>query len=140
MQYNYTSKGRYLTESELQLIERWQNKEWLSNREITYHLEKAPQTINNEVKRRMIQLKTKRKYSSKFAQATYNKKHKNSKRPTNLTVELNKIISQAVKEKVSLEVIHQEIKTVVWCTLYNWIASGMLELSILSIENLRNRG
>ena len=127
MQDNYTSKGKHLTELERQLIERWKNKERLSNREIAYRLGKAPQTINNELKRGMIQLKTKRKYSSKFAQATYNEKRKNSKRPTKLTAELNKIISQAVKEKLSLEVIHQEIKTVVCLrTLYNWIGSGLL--------------
>ena len=71
MQNNYTSKGKHLTESERQLIERWKNKERLSNREIAYCLGKAPQTINNEVKRGTIQLKTKWKYSSKLAQATY---------------------------------------------------------------------
>ena len=59
MQDNYTSKGKHLTESERQLIERWKNKERLSNREIAYRLGKAPQTINNEVKRGTIQLKTK---------------------------------------------------------------------------------
>ncbi|WP_285023939.1 helix-turn-helix domain-containing protein, partial [Lactococcus garvieae] len=42
---------------------RWKNKERLSNREIAYRLGKAPQTINNEVKRGTIQLKTKQKYS-----------------------------------------------------------------------------
>lgn len=130
MQDNYTSKGKHLTESERQLIERWKNKERLSNREIAYRLGKAPQTINNEVKRGTIQLKTKTKYSYKLARATYKKQRELSKRPTKLTVELDKIISQAVKEKVSLEIIHQEIKTVVCLrTLYNWIGSGIFSVA-----------
>ena len=48
MQNNYTSKGKHLTESERLLIERWHNKEKISNREIAYRLGKAPQTIHNE--------------------------------------------------------------------------------------------
>ena len=51
MQNNYTSKGKHLTESERLLIERWHNKEKVSNREIAYHLGKAPQTIHNEIQR-----------------------------------------------------------------------------------------
>lgn len=130
MQDNYTSKGKHLTESERQLIERWKNKERLSNREIAYRLEKAPQTINNEVKRGTIQLKTKQKYSYKLAQSTYKEHRELSKRPTKLTAELDKTISQAVKDKVSLEVIHQEIKAVVCLrTLYNWISSGLLSVA-----------
>ncbi|MEG9204359.1 helix-turn-helix domain-containing protein [Lactococcus garvieae] len=107
MQDNYTSKGKHLTEPERQLIECWKNKDKLSHREIASRLGKSPQTINNEIKRGTIQLKTKRKYSYKLAQSTYNEHRENSKRPTKLTAKLNKIISQAVKEKVSLEVIHQ---------------------------------
>ena len=38
MQNNYTSKGKHLTESERLLIERWHNKEKISNREIAYRL------------------------------------------------------------------------------------------------------
>ena len=48
-------------------MERWKNKERLSNTEIAYRLGKAPQTINNEVKRGTIQLKTKQKYSYRLA-------------------------------------------------------------------------
>lgn len=130
MQDNYTSKGKHLKESERQLIERWKNKDKLSHREIAYRLGKSPQTINNEVKRGTIQLKTKRKYSSKLAQATYKEQRVKSKRPSKLTAELDKTISQAVKAKISLEVIHQEIKSVVCLrTLYNWIASGILSVA-----------
>ncbi|WP_156470229.1 helix-turn-helix domain-containing protein, partial [Pseudolactococcus raffinolactis] len=51
MQNNYTSKGKHLTESERLLIERWHNKEKISNREIAYRLGKSPQTIHNEIQR-----------------------------------------------------------------------------------------
>lgn len=71
MQDNYTSKGKHLTESERQLIERWHNKEKLSNREIAYRLGKDPQTIHNEIHRGTIQLKRKTKYSAKIAQESY---------------------------------------------------------------------
>ena len=56
MQDNYTSKGKHLTESERLLIERWHNKEKISNREIAYCLGKAPQTIHNEIQRGTVQL------------------------------------------------------------------------------------
>ena len=55
MQNNYTSKGKHLTESERLLIERWHNKEKVSNREIAYRLGKAPQTIHNEIQRGTVQ-------------------------------------------------------------------------------------
>ena len=39
-------------------------------------------------------------------------------------------ISKAVKNKISLEVIHQELKGVVCLrTLYNWISSGILSVA-----------
>lgn len=130
MQDYYTSKGKHLKESERQLIECWKNRDKLFNREIAYRLGKSPQTINNEIKRGTIQLKMKHKYSSNLAQANYTQHRGRSKRPTKLTVELDHKISQAVKEKVSLEVVHQELKNSVCLrTLYNWIASGLLSVS-----------
>ena len=130
MHNNYTSKGKHLTESERQLIERWHNKEKLSNREIAYRLGKAPQTIHNEIHRGSVQLKYKTKYSAKVAQESYKTLRTHSKRSTKLTAQLDEQISKAVKNKLSLEVIHQEIKSVVCLrTLYNWIASGLLSVA-----------
>lgn len=130
MQDNYTSKGKHLTESERQLIERWHNKEKLSNREIAYRLGKAPQTIRNEIQRGTVQLKHKTKYSAKIAQESYKTLRTHSKRSTKLTPQLDEQISKAVKSKISLEVIHQEIKSVVCLrTLYNWITSGILSVA-----------
>ena len=123
MQNNYTSKGKHLTETERLLIERWHNKEKLSNREIAYRLGKAPQTIHNEIQRGGVQLKYK-------AQESYKTLRKHSKRSTKLTAQLDEQISKAVQNKISLEVIHQEIKSVVCLrTLYNWIASGALSVA-----------
>lgn len=130
MQDNYTSKGKHLTESERQLIERWHNKEKLSNREIAYRLGKAPQTIHNEIQRGTVQLKRKTKYSAKIAQESYETLRTHSKRSTKLTSQLDEEISEAVRNKMSLEVIHQEIKAAVCLrTLYNWIASGALSVA-----------
>lgn len=130
MQDNYTSKGKHLTESERQLIERWHNKEKLSNREIAYRLGKAPQTIHNEIQRGTVQLKYKTKYSARIAQENYKALRTHSKRSTKITAQLDEKISKAVENKISLEVIHQDIKSVVCLrTLYNWMASGLLSVA-----------
>lgn len=130
MQDNYTSKGKHLTESERQLIERWHNKEKLSNREIAYRLGKAPQTIHNEIQRGTVQLKYKTKYSARIAQENYKVLRTHSKRSTKITAQLDEKISKAVENKISLEVIHQDIKSVVCLrTLYNWMASGLLSVA-----------
>ncbi|MBF0699302.1 helix-turn-helix domain-containing protein, partial [Streptococcus danieliae] len=53
MQNNYTTKGKHLTINDRRYIERW-NKEGKSNREIARLLGRAPQTINNEIKRGQV--------------------------------------------------------------------------------------
>lgn len=113
MQDNYTSKGKHLTALERQLIEGWHNKEKLSYREIAYRLGKAHQTIHNEIQRGCVQLKYKTKYSAIIAQESYKSLRTHSKPATNLTDQLDEKISKAVKNKIYLEVIHQEIKSVV---------------------------
>ena len=47
MHKNYISKCKYLIVLERQLIDRWYNKDKLSNREIDYHFGKSPQMISN---------------------------------------------------------------------------------------------
>lgn len=123
-------KGKHLTELERQLIERWHNKDKISNREIACRLGKASQTIHNEIQRGTVQLRYKTKYSAKVAQERYKTLRTHSKRSSKLTAQLDEKISKAVKNKISLEVIHQEIKSVVCLrTLYNWIASGILSVA-----------
>ncbi|HEY0221295.1 MAG TPA: helix-turn-helix domain-containing protein [Lactovum miscens] len=43
------TKGKEITYAERQMIERWHNKNKLSNRQIAQRLNKATQTINNEL-------------------------------------------------------------------------------------------
>ena len=53
MQDYSTTKGKHLTHTERIQIERWHNRERLCNREIAFRLNKAPQTIHNELKREL---------------------------------------------------------------------------------------
>lgn len=53
MQLNDNTKGKHLTYDDRKNIERW-NKEGKSNREIARLLGKSYQTINNEIKRGLV--------------------------------------------------------------------------------------
>ncbi|EQC89502.1 helix-turn-helix domain-containing protein, partial [Lactococcus lactis] len=102
------SKGKHLTNQDRLNIERWHNKEGLSNREIARLLNKAHGTIDREMKRGEIQLKRKVKYSAKKAQENYEGLRAHSVRPSKLTTEIDCYVSTRLKEdKDSLEVIHQ---------------------------------
>lgn len=70
----------------------------LSNRAIAHRLGKAPQTINNEIKRELVHLKRKIKYSTKVAQEDYEELRAHSKRSLKLTPWLDTLISQGVKK------------------------------------------
>ncbi|MBB5888259.1 IS30 family transposase [Lactovum miscens] len=85
----FNTKGKELTYTERQLIERWHNKEKLSNRQIAQRLNKAPQTIHHELKRGQVQLKTKTKYSASHAQDCYRDNMSHCGRPSKLTSALN---------------------------------------------------
>lgn len=89
MKNTCTSKGKHLTELDHELIERWHNKENINNREITYRLSKAFQTIHNEIQRRTVQFKYKTKYSAKIAQDSYKTLRTRFKRSTKLTAQLD---------------------------------------------------
>ncbi|TYR26662.1 IS30 family transposase [Lactococcus lactis] len=122
------SKGKHLTNQDRLNIERWHNKEGLSNREIARLLNKAHGTINREMKRGEIQLKRKVKYSAKKAQENYEGLRAHSVRPSKLTTEIDCYVSTRLKEdKDSLEVIHQALKGVSLSSLYNWVNWGWLE-------------
>ncbi len=120
MQEHYSTKGQHLTFTERQLIERWYNRDHKKYREIGRLLNKHHTTISNEIKRGQVKLKTKVKYSAQKGQEVYESNRERSKRPIKLTDELNKRISQGIKAKYSLEMIHQELETAVCLrTLYN---------------------
>ncbi len=96
MQEQYTPKGKHLTMDNRRLIDRWKNEN-MSNREIAGLLGKAPQTINNEVKRgtTLQQVRKglyKKVYSADYAQTVYQTNRKQS---------VKKIIpTKELKEKI----------------------------------------
>lgn len=129
MQDHYNTRNKELTYSERQCIERWHNKDKLSNRNIAQLLGKAPQTINNELKLGLIQLKFKSKYSSKRAQEQHETNKKQCGRHSKVTGKLNQAITNAVRDKQSLEVVLQGfLGTVCLKTLYNWVEKGWLDV------------
>ncbi|MBF0806811.1 MULTISPECIES: IS30 family transposase [unclassified Streptococcus] len=134
MQDNYTTKGKHLTINDRRNIERWL-KQGKSNREIARLLGKAPQTINNEVKRGLVlqQVKKglyKKVYSADFAQANYKKNRKRSVKKLILTEELKERILHYHHQKYSPEMMvrTKNIKASV-TTIYYWINNGHLQLT-----------
>ena len=94
MQKHYTPKGKHLTIDNRRLIERWKNEN-MSNREIAGLLGKAPQTINNEVKRgtTLQQVRKglyKKVYSADYAQTVYQTNRKRSVKKIILMKELKR--------------------------------------------------
>ena len=92
MQNHYTPKGKHLTMDNRRLIERWKNEN-MSNRKIAGLLGKAPQTINNEVKRgtTLQQVRKglyKKVYSADYAQTVYQTNRKRSVKKIILTKEM----------------------------------------------------
>lgn len=130
MQDHYNTRGKELTFSERQCIERWHNKDKFSNHYIAQLLGKAPQTINNELQLGLIQLKTKAKYSTKQPQECHEINKKHCGRHSKLTTALNQTISDGIRDKQSLEVILQNFLGVACLkTLYNWIEKGLLDVN-----------
>jgi IS30 family transposase len=111
MQNHYTPKGKHLTIDNRRLIERWKNEN-MSNRKIAGLLGKAPQTINNEVKRgtTLQQVRKglyKKVYSADYAQTVYQTNRKRSVKKIILTKEMKVGIS----------------------TIYYWFHNGHLGLT-----------
>ncbi len=109
MQNNYKTKGKYLTIPDRRYIEQW-NKEGKSNREIARLLGRAPQTINNEIKRGQV-LQQVRKglfkyvYSADVAQANYEKNRKRSVKKLILTKKIKDKILHYHHQKYSPEMM-----------------------------------
>lgn len=134
MQNYYTPKGKHLTIADRRHIERWL-KEGLSNREIARRLAKAPQTINNDVKRGLVRQQVRKGkyelvYSADFAQSNYKQKRQKSVKPIYLTKELKEAISHYLKQKYSPEMMVKSGKVdVPISTIYYWIHHGHLGLT-----------
>lgn len=134
MQNHYTTKGKHLKLADRRNIERW-IREGLSNREIARRLDKAPQTIHNEVKRGLIRQQVRKGkyevlYSADYAQYTYEQNRKSSVKPTSLDDELKRKIVHYIKQKYSPEMM-VKVKgiPVSISTIYYWIHHGHLGLT-----------
>ncbi len=109
MQDNYTSKGKHLTYQERKLIYKWKN-EGKSNRQIAKLLGRAPQTINNKIKRGNVlqQIRASKFqyiYQPDYAQNAYEKNRKTSVKKSILTKELKHKIHHFNKMKISSEMM-----------------------------------
>ena len=132
MQNHYTPKGKHLTIGERRLIEQWL-KDGKSRRDIAGLLDKAPQTINNEVKRGQVRQQVRKGkfqqvYSADYAQEIYDNNRKRSVKTLSLTKELKEKIVHYIKQKFSPEMI-VKVKAVNVSTIYYWIHHGHLGLS-----------
>ncbi|MBM7643809.1 IS30 family transposase [Streptococcus loxodontisalivarius] len=134
MQEYYTPKGKHLTITERHLIERWL-QEGHSHREIARRLGKAPQTINNEIKRGLVRQvvrkgRFKKVYSAEFAQNAYEKNRKRSVKPVYLTKDVKEKILHYWKQKYSPEMmVKAKGIPVPVSTIYYWFHQGHLGLS-----------
>ena len=134
MQDYYTPKGKHLTLADRRNIERWL-KEGHSNREIARRLAKAPQTINNEVKRGQVRQQIRKgkfevSYSADFAQKNYETNRKRSVKQPSLTNALKVKIVHYIKQKYSPEMmVRAKGVPVPISTIYYWIHHGQLGVS-----------
>lgn len=131
MQDYYTPKRKQLTLSDRRNIERWLH-EGCSNREVARRLDKAPQTIHNEVKWGLIlqQLRHsrfKKVYSADRAQMTYGENRKRSVKAVQLDKQTKEKICHYLTQKYSPEMMVKAGKvTVLVSTIYYWIHHGHL--------------
>ncbi len=115
------------------LIERWKNEN-MYNREIAGLLGKAPQTINNEVKRgtTLQQVRKgmyKKVYSADYAQTVYQTNRKRSVIKLILTKEIKEKILHYHKHKFSPEMMVKKKQLAVGIsTIYYWVHHGHLGL------------
>lgn len=134
MQNHYTTKGKHLTLTERHLIERWKN-EGFSHRQIAALLDKAPQTINNEIKRGLVRQQVRKGkfemvYCAEKAQVTYDENRTKAVRPVTLTKELKERILHYWEQKYSPEMmVKAKGIPVPISTIYYWIHHGHLGIS-----------
>lgn len=131
---NRKEKGSHLNFDARLNIERW-HQEGLSNREIARRLNRAPQTINNELKRGLVRQQTKKGkfehvYRADYGQTAYEIKRKKSVKPTILTPDRKEIILHYMNLKYSPEfMVKRGYVDVSFSTIYYWIHHGHLGIS-----------
>ena len=134
MQDNYTPKGKHLTLSDRRNIERWL-KQGFSQRKVASLLGKAPQTINNEVKRGQVRQQVRKGkyelvYQADYAQNCYEKNRRNSVRKNRCVGEVRQKIVHYMKAKYSPEMIAKTKGVAIpVSTIYYWIHHGKLGLA-----------
>lgn len=130
----YTTKGKHLTITEHRFIQRCKEI-GKSNREIALLLDKAPQTINNEIKRGLVIQQVKKGkfrkiYSADKAQSAYDSNRTACVKPIKLTKELKRQISYYMNKKYSPEMMVKSGKVnAAVSSIYYWIHNGKLGLS-----------
>ena len=134
MQNHYTSKQKHLTIAERRLIEKW-TKEGKSNRQIANLLGKAPQTINNDIKRGTVlqqvrKGKFEKHYSADYAQQAYTKARQNSGRKTKIEKATKEKIVYYMRQKYSPEMMVKAkgVQAPI-STIYYWLHNGHLGLT-----------
>lgn len=107
MQDHHTPKGKQLTLVERRMIEPW-IREGYSNREMSRRLAKAPQTVNNEIKRGQVRQQVRKGkfelvYSADFEQNVYETNRKHSVKQVSLTKELKEKILTTSNRSIHLK-------------------------------------
>ncbi|NEW66897.1 IS30 family transposase [Carnobacteriaceae bacterium zg-84] len=128
MQEYYNTKGKHITEKERYFIEKWK-KEGKSNKEISRLLGKNHQTINNEIKRGLIDLSFHggtKEYSAQKAQNDYHRLRLAVGRTDTSTVEKETIIKEKIMDKYSPEMISQLPDMPSCTTIYSWVYKGWI--------------
>lgn len=134
MHTNYTTKHKHLTIETRRNIERWK-LEGKSNREIARLLGKAPQTINNEIKKGQVlqqvrKSKFEKVYKADYAQSIYEQNRKNSSRKSKQDKEVIIRIQHYLKQKYTPEmIVNSKNVPVSSSTIYYWIYNCMYNLS-----------
>lgn len=127
---NNSRKGKHLTQTERQLIERWKNVEKLSNREIARRLNRCPQTINNEIKRGLVDLNFSTgcfEYSSVVGQNNYDHLRGAVGKTDIWSPEKEDYIKEKILDKISIEMISQHKDMPCCSTIYNWVNKGWIK-------------
>ncbi len=131
MQDNYTTKNKHLTYQDRKLIYKWKN-EGKSNREIARLLGKAPQTINNEIKRGTVLQQVKphkfrKVYHPDYASKIYKDNRKKSVKKGILTKAIKDRIIHLNKQKISPEMMIKKYKVKACISsIYYWIHNDKL--------------
>ncbi|WP_446453009.1 transposase, partial [Tuanshanicoccus yangjingiae] len=131
----FKGKNAHLTLNDRRHIQRWHD-EGFSNRKIAQLLNKAPQTIHNEIKRGMVRQQVRKGvfvmvYRADFAHQRYLENRRNCVRPRKLDAKTKEtLVYFMTTMKYSPEmIVGRKIVNVSVSTIYYWIHHGHIGLS-----------